>query len=165
MLILGIDPGTTHSAGVLIDAGSGGIEVSTCFDLPNEKAIWNMQWGDALAIEMIQSFGKGSMIGADTIWTIYWIGRFAEFRAASNLATKFNHSLYLRSTIRANICGTAKAKDGVVRQAIIDRLGPPGTKKNPGPTYGVTGHCWQALAVAICHADGIGSISPPRKEG
>jgi hypothetical protein len=36
-----------------------------------------------------------------------------------------------------------------VRQALIDRLGPQGTKKNPGPTYGMRSHLWAALAVGV----------------
>jgi hypothetical protein len=46
-----------------------------------------------------------------------------------------------------------RAKDQNIRQALIDRLGPPGTKKNPGPTYGVTSHMWSALAVAVTAHD------------
>jgi hypothetical protein len=40
-----------------------------------------------------------------------------------------------------------------VRQALIDRLGPQGTKKNPGPTYGMRSHLWAALAVAVYAGD------------
>jgi hypothetical protein len=36
-----------------------------------------------------------------------------------------------------------------VRQALIDRLGLQGTKKAPGPTYGIKSHEWAALAVAV----------------
>jgi hypothetical protein len=31
---------------------------------------------------------------------------------------------------------------------LIDALGEVGTKKNPGPLYGVSGHYWAALGVA-----------------
>ena len=36
-----------------------------------------------------------------------------------------------------------------IRQALLDLIGPQGTKKAPGPTYGVRSHEWAALAVAV----------------
>ena len=56
-----------------------------------------------------------------------------------------------------HLCKNNRAKDGNVRQAILDRYPATGggknpqvgTKKAPGPLYGVSGHAWQALAVAI----------------
>jgi len=42
-----------------------------------------------------------------------------------------------------------KAKDANIRQALIDKLGPVGTKKSPGPLWGVKSHIWSALAVAV----------------
>jgi hypothetical protein len=41
-----------------------------------------------------------------------------------------------------------RAKDANIRQALIDKLGAVGTKKAPGPLYGISGHLWAALAVA-----------------
>lgn len=55
----------------------------------------------------------------------------------------------LRPSVKTHICGTPRAKDANVRQAIHDRLGAPGTKKAPGVTYGVTSHSIQALALAL----------------
>jgi hypothetical protein len=46
-----------------------------------------------------------------------------------------------------------KAKDGNIRQALIDRFGPVGTKKNPGWFYGFSGDVWQAYAVGVTYAD------------
>ena len=61
-----------------------------------------------------------------------------------------------RQRIKAVLCnGNVKANDAGVRQALIDRLGPPGSKKAPGPTYGVTSHAWAALAVAVAAAHEI----------
>jgi len=56
---------------------------------------------------------------------------------------------YFRKDIKLHLCGTNKAKDANVRQALIDCLGPPGTKKSPGPTYGIKSHLWAALALAV----------------
>ena len=62
-------------------------------------------------------------------------------------------TLCYRKDIKLHLCGTTKARDPNVRQALIDRLGKPGTKKNPGPTYGVSSHAWSALAVAVYASD------------
>jgi len=59
-----------------------------------------------------------------------------------------------RKEVKIYLCGSMKAKDPNIRQALIDRLGDPGTKKNPGPTYGVKSHAWSALAVAVT-AEGV----------
>ena len=37
--------------------------------------------------------------------------------------------------------------------ALLDKIGPQGTKKKPGPTYGFKSHVWPALAVAVTVAD------------
>ena len=39
-----------------------------------------------------------------------------------------------RSAVKLHQCGSNRAKDANVRQALIDKMGPPGTKKAPGPT-------------------------------
>jgi hypothetical protein len=44
-----------------------------------------------------------------------------------------------------------KAKDANIRQALIDKIGPQGTKKDPGPTYGISKDVWSALAIAVTH--------------
>jgi hypothetical protein len=54
-----------------------------------------------------------------------------------------------RGEVKVHVCNSKKAKDANVRQALIDRLGKPGTKKAPGPTYGIAGDVWAALAVAV----------------
>ena len=58
-----------------------------------------------------------------------------------------------RKDVKRHLCGNTTTNDKYVRQALIDRFGEPGTKKNPGRLYGVSGHIWAALAVAITAAD------------
>ena len=36
-----------------------------------------------------------------------------------------------------------------MRQALLDRVGPRGTAKAPGPTYGLKADEWAALGVAV----------------
>ena len=59
----------------------------------------------------------------------------------------------LRRDVKLHVCQSPRAKDANVRQALLDRFGPPGTKKAPGTTYGITKDTWQALAVAVTWDD------------
>jgi len=66
----------------------------------------------------------------------------------------------MRKTVAAHLCNTSRANDSNIRQALIDRFGPGrekaiGTKKNPGPLYGIKKDLWSALAVAVTYADKI----------
>ena len=51
------------------------------------------------------------------------------------------------------VCGSARAKDANIRQAIIDRCGGPESIKKGGPLYKVSGDVWSALAVALTWCD------------
>ena len=97
---------------------------------------------DVLAIEMIASYGMA--VGKEVYETVRWIGRFQECWAHPDEV-----KLVYRRDVKLHLCGSSKAKDPNVRQALLDLLGPQGNKRNPGPTYGVKSHAWAALAVAV----------------
>ncbi|RMH18214.1 MAG: hypothetical protein D6698_07430 [Gammaproteobacteria bacterium] len=109
-------------------------------EYPREKTL--------LAVEMIASYGMP--VGADVFETVLWIGRFIE-------AWKDEYRLIYRREVKIEICGTMEAKDANIRQALIDlfpRTGGGktpqiGTKKDPGPLYGVVKDIWSALGVAV----------------
>ena len=88
---------------------------------------------DLLVIEMIASYGMP--VGKEVFDTCVWIGRF------------------IQQDEKMNICGSMKAKDSNIRQALIDRFGTVGTKKNPGWFYGFKADCWSAYAVGITYLD------------
>jgi len=139
-MILAIDPGTTHS-GVVVFDGCGAREA---YVAPNDQVIQHIQlwaWPD-IAIEMIASYGMP--VGAEVFETVRWIGRFQQ---AFHFPERVK--LVFRKDVKMHLCGTPRAKDANIRQALIDKLGAPGTKKDPGPTYGVKSHAWAALAVAV----------------
>ena len=55
---------------------------------------------------------------------------------------------------RRRTCAEAQGqKDGNVRQALIDRFGVVGTKKDPGWFYGFHADIWQAYAVGVTYMD------------
>ncbi|WP_411887376.1 hypothetical protein [Hydrocarboniphaga effusa] len=100
---------------------------------------------DLLAIEKIASYGMP--VGAEVFDTCIWIGRFVQ--AASDV----RHRLIARQAVKVHLCNSVKAKDSNIRQALIDRFGPVGTKARPGALYGVKSHAWAALAVAVTAHD------------
>ena len=140
--IFAIDPGTTESGWVWYEAG----QVRKSGVSSNHDLLADIQAGciDAceLAIEMIASYGMA--VGREVFETCVWVGRFKQaFRAPDRVR------LIYRKDVKMHICGTPKAKDANIRQALIDKLGPAGTKKAPGPTHGVRSHAWAALGVAV----------------
>jgi hypothetical protein len=146
--VLAIDPGTDQSAYVYWSHSSKTILGHDI--LPNEQLLrmflnrhWRLwdSWDNHLAIEMIASYGMP--VGREVFETCLWIGRFMQASGSPN------PGLYYRKDVKLHLCGSPRAKDGKVRQALIDLVGPQGTKKAPGPTYGIKSHTWAALAVAV----------------
>lgn len=150
MSVLAIDPGPMHSAYVIWN-GSKIIEMGMFPNgyMADEIVSERSCWMDYLAIEMIACYGMP--VGAEVFETCVWIGRFME-RWAFRLeeATIFRIP---RGDIKVHLCRSVRAKDANVRQALIDRFGAPGTKKNPGVLYGVKSHCWAALACGVVAHD------------
>jgi len=144
MRILAIDPGNADSGWVIYD-GSKVHECGVYANMDMLRAV-QLMGVDVLAIEMMRA--RGMPVSNDEMETLVWIGRFQQAWCAPDEVL-----FAYRQEVKLHLCGSAKAKDPNVRQALIDRVGKPGTKKNPGPTYGVTSHAWPALAVAVYVAD------------
>ena len=139
--LFAIDPGSSESGWVLyrrgeiIDSGIGD---------NHDMLPWirHGQGADKLVIEMAESFGQ--KVWSQVFTTVRWTGRFQQaWRAPEEVG------FITRSQVKMHLCGRRAADDSMIRQALLKRLGPPGTKKAPGPTYGVTSHAWAALAVAV----------------
>ena len=146
MRIFAIDPGTTQSGFVTYEDGKvneSGV-VSNNDMLAMIRLTSRATHYKHMAIEMISSYGMP--VGREVFDTCVWIGRFME-------AWGHNRRLITRKDVKMHLCNSAKAKDGNIRQALIDKLGAPGTKAAPGPTYGVSSHAWSALAVAVTAED------------
>lgn len=141
MTILAIDPGTRQSGWVEFSDG----KVLRSGVTENEAMLVQLigyNLGTTLAIEMMRA--RGMPVSNDEMETLVWIGRFQQ-----QWHTPRAVRLVYRGDVKMRVCGSMKAKDANIRQALIDMLGPPGTKKAPGSTYGVTSHAWAALAVAV----------------
>ena len=146
-IVLSIDPGTSLSAFVVLETDDYSI-IDKC-KVDNDVLIGMVRTGyfDMLAIEGFQSFGMP--VGKEVFDTAYYIGRLMQI--AEDLGSKVR--MVYRSEVKMHHCHTMKAKDTNIRQALIDRFGAQGTKKNPGKTYGISKDMWSALAIATFTAD------------
>jgi hypothetical protein len=143
--IIAIDPGPTASAFVVFS----GSRIEGKGKRSNEELLHLIlvqapEHCKALVIEKIASYGMP--VGAEVFETVYWSGRFAQ--AFSGEVHRVE-----RLKVKMHLCRDSRAKDGNIRQALIDRFGTPGTKKAPGALYGVSGDVWAALAVAVTWYD------------
>ena len=159
MSILAIDPGTTESAYVIIDANTcRPIEFGKIPNLQLRDRLWtsapSVIHASHAVIEMISSYGMA--VGQEVFETCVWIGRF---HAAIEIHTDEEPALVKRAAVKLHLCHTSKAKDANITQALIDRFasGQPnrgkGTKADPGWFYGFKADIWQAYALAVLTAD------------
>ena len=141
--MVGIDPGTEKTAIVAWDGDSifhhDIIENSNV--VMTVESIATMREVSRVCCEMIASYGMP--VGREVFETCLWIG---EFRCEIRKFAKFD--LVYRKDVKMHLCGSARAKDSNIRQALIDLYGKQGTKKEPGKLYGIRSHEWAALAVA-----------------
>jgi len=162
MKLLCIDPGTTHSGYVVYD---GNKIYALNSDMPNETLAQLLSrrfplyeddplyTSEHMAIEMLACFGMA--VGSSTLETAVWVGRFIEAFGVKKCTRIY------RKEVMLNLCNCRNAKPKNIRRALLDRFPATGggktpeigTKKQPGPLYGVTSHSLSALAVGITYFD------------
>jgi hypothetical protein len=155
MKILAIDPGNTLSAWTEYDTETktiGNFAKDGNDDVLDEIKASD---ADAISIEMIASYGMA--VGASVFETCLWIGRFLQHWKEHH-PDNAHVRLVFRKEVKMHLCGTTKAKDSNIRQAIMDRYGSTrekaiGKKASPGPMYGVSKDVWAAIGVAITAAE------------
>lgn len=136
-MIIAIDPGPLMQSYVLFDGER--VLASGDETVESMTAIIETHSDVLVAIEYIDFMGMA--VGSGVLQTVFNSGRLYVAAKVCRLIP--------RRDIKLHLCGTARAKDPNVRQSLIDKVGPVGTKKNPGPCYGVSNHLWSALAVAV----------------
>jgi hypothetical protein len=149
MIVHALDPGPHSTALVSIVAETG--EIINRMYRPNDeilKVVSCVCSDEPVVCEWIEAYGMA--VGRDVFETCFWSGRFAQ----ETLADFYRIG---RKQVKLVLCGSHRAKDKNIRQACIDRFQPEGggsirqigTKKAPGPLYGVSSHLWSALAVGL----------------
>ena len=160
--ILGIDPGPVKSGYIFLSLSNENIFnridknhvennkmkriiISKCIKFNNIEIV----------VETIVSYG--TVMSQATIGTSIWAGRFLQMVEDVNKKVSF----LSRPDVKMNLCKDSRAKKANMKQAIKDRFGEYGTKKNPGRLYslktnlekGVLEHIWASFQLAISYID------------
>ena len=147
MEILSLDVGTEESAYCLIDSSNykplkfGKIDNNELLEIVKTENY------DKMIYEEFQCYGMP--IGVSTITSITWNGRYIQSALDRNKPVEYIY----RKEEKINLCGSMKAKDSNIRQALIDRFGEVGTKNNQGFFYGFKKDIWAAFAVGCTYLD------------
>lgn len=163
--ILAIDPGPQDSAGVIWDTEKE-IIVEKWHQL-NVKilpGLMSFKIGDQgveiIAIEDPQAQRRPA--SNDFINTVQWSARFYQALYQNLYGEKYDAlQLIPYSAISSHFCGIANAKEKFVKEELLKRYGPQGSKSKQGKLYGISGHCWSALAVSVYVADNLGKLVIP----
>ena len=160
MIVLGIDPGPEKSGAAIVEFLDVARLLKHNNQVPNSdllQVITNSFEPDFeyIAIEDQNDFGK--WYGANSKNTVHWTGRFYQ----SALDMDFACALMTYSDISGHLCsGINNAPDAMINEAVRLRFADiggrlkKGTKKKPGPFYGVNGqHVMSAIAVAIAYKE------------
>jgi hypothetical protein len=148
-IILAIDPGTFESAVVFWDGNA--VMPGSRIALNHEiLAMLRINLPATVCVEMFASFGMP--VGKEVFETCLMIGRIQEICATRLIPCR----LVYRKDVKLHHCHDSRAKDPNIRRALIDKYGPPGTKKAKGRTYGLASHLWAAFAIAtfVSETDG-----------
>lgn len=149
--VLGLDPGPETSGLVAYD----GVRVTPLGNVDNDTGRnilrgWKTRHATVLVVELPVVYQRDS---GDLARTCIEAGRTVEaWLAAGGLAVEW----LTRSEIKGHL-GVRAGGDAAVRAELLARWGgravAVGRKASPGPLYGVTGHMWAALAVAVTWID------------
>jgi len=151
--VLAIDPGSTESAYTVVDRH---YQPLTFGKIDNHQLLITLPrlaYDADVAIEQIGHYGTGMPAGRTVFDTCIWIGRFMQ--RIDPIAV----TLTLRATVKTHLCGSPRATDANVTQALVDRFAPgaanhgKGTKAQPGYFHGFRADAWQSFALAVYHLD------------
>ena len=149
-MILAIDPGNIESAYCIIEKETyKPIEFGKIDNQQMLRQIGLFKNIDCIVIEKVASYGMA--VGKEVFDTCEWYGRFIQKYCDTNNSQTIEY--VFRKEVKINLCNSMKAKDSNIRQALIDRFGVVGIKKNPGWFYGFKKDIWSAYAVGITYLD------------
>ena len=152
-LIMGLDVGSTHTGyAIIAEVGKlykdpSGVE--TFGKIPNEDVLTLVRgWGNDCMYAIEYPYPKNNVVAFEVFQMTEWVGRIMQRidDGGGKYARIFRHRE------KSVMCKSGVANDAQIRAAVISIYGGKGTKKNQGPTYGVTADVWQAIAVATTYA-------------
>ena len=150
MIYTGIDPGTEKSGLVVMD----GDTLTYSADLQNFYARQQLGHGTQVICEWLNCMGMP--VGQSSFHTCRWIGRFQEYHESRSTRDTFH--LIERDAVKLALCNSIRGvTDAVIRRRLLDlfpqtgggKTPAIGTKAQPGPLYGLSGHATQALAAVV----------------
>jgi Holliday junction resolvasome RuvABC endonuclease subunit len=154
--IFAIDPGPETSGWVLYDAAERRVVLHSASERNADLVgiLRRQPLGglgrtgpDVVAIEQI-ALRPGQPAYREIVPTLLWTGRFVEAWSARGGRVE----LVTREAVKRAVLGSPRGDDAQVRAALLDLhggAGACGTKRVPGPLYGIKTHAWAALAVAV----------------
>lgn len=159
-MIFAIDPGPERSGWVqwgrqfdgMMPLGVGLIDSGADWENEDVLALARVaSHRDTILVEEVLPF---ECAGRPIVHSIRFTGRLEEI--AHSARATFHVLPYHK--VRVHLTGNPRAKESAVRAAVLERFGgsdklAKGTKKEPGPLYGISGHAWSALALALAHID------------
>jgi Holliday junction resolvasome RuvABC endonuclease subunit len=144
--VLAIDPGPVNTAYALVRRKDRHLYAfGICNNQELLQRLEQLLPAD-VAIEMIASYGMA--VGAEVFETCVWIGRIMQHLESCGADV----SRIFRREVKIAMCGSMKAKDANVRQAIIDSYQTNQSNdvtKKGGPLYKVSKDAWAAIGVAL----------------
>jgi hypothetical protein len=178
-MLLAIDPGTTESAYVIVDATlrpvefqkiSNGELLSRIEGAPDSRTRWSEL--TSCAIEMPEGIGMAT--GSEIFHTCRWVGQYQHaWRFSWDDATRWQDEargrgealeLISRKRVKLHLLGKTsrlgRTADSAVRLALIAKHGGQDCIKAGGELHGVYGDCWAALAVAHTFLEAAAGTPP-----
>lgn len=160
MVIAGIDPGSRYTGFVIYDDEKNRVLLAEVHDSEKQFRSPAYYTHQAIKYKVDQVFlempkGRGAKtVGEPIIQTAFMTGSFFAYFTISG----FDVHLILRFQVVKFLGDWCKSRgetlprsrgDSWVSSVLLDYVGPKGSKKQPGPCYGVKSHAWAALAVAV----------------
>lgn len=149
-MLLAIDPGPTTCGLVVYDTDAQKvIRAHAELTWPDVRHVLSeyLLSGAGVVCERTQA-GPPS---GDVVRTTEVVGRVMEWCDSTRTPLEL---LYRREVLATLGVSARGPKDALVRAALIDLHGTSkalavGTRRAPGPLYGITSHAWSALALAV----------------
>jgi hypothetical protein len=164
-LVFAIDGGSTHSGYAIVSEIGilhreqgvdtfGKVENSVLSDIIRT-------WASRCTFPIEFPYPKHSTVPYEVFLMTAWVGRWQHIIEECGAT----HHKIFRHREKSVMCKSGVAKDSQIRAAVIAMYGDKGTHEAPGPTFGVTGDVWQAIAIATTFlVEGDSSKLPPKEK-